>query len=493
MTISLTPYDKLDITDIDTLTKHILANIQGITYYSPTMRTISVSDSIAGMKITQAGSGHTLELVSGTPELRFTESDQTDPAGRWRFRATGNTFILEKELTSGWVTDTNIFTVSATPKLGLNVETGCSLFDVSVLQPLYSADGDELHIQAYRGAALDTMMSVRNRIGVGTSAINAIITFGDISRDANLIGGSHLNIQTRATAAYLLRLQGYNTGTLQYDSMLTVTAGNPPTISIAGSISGVVPYSLFDADTFLYATLDDTPVATSPANVLAALTGHADAAFDWNNQNLTNLNTLVTDAGTPRDLTINTGAEKTVVLTNVVYDDLRTPVQSLKLSGVKPPTWTSYKSGEVLGFSDQAIAGNEEIVFFNLQMPHNYKEGTDISIHVHFVPEDNTGGNVYWMLTYSWATIDLAFAAATTIYVAAACGTTTDAHKIAYFADIDGNPSATNKLISSMLICKLQRNSSDALDTYNGKSAYLLEVDVHYQMDTIGSRTALAK
>jgi hypothetical protein len=177
----------------------------------------------------------------------------------------------------------------------------------------------------------------------------------------------------------------------------------------------------------------------------------------------------------------------------ITYDDLRTPINSLKLSGTKPPTWTSYKSGEVLAFSDQAIAGNEEHVFFQLQMPHNYKEGTDISIHVHFVPEDNTGGNVYWMLTYSWATIDLAFAAASTIYIAAACGTTTDAHKVAYFADIDGNPSATNKLISSMLICKLQRNSSDALDTYNGKSAYLLEVDVHYQIDSLGSSTAIAK
>jgi hypothetical protein len=177
----------------------------------------------------------------------------------------------------------------------------------------------------------------------------------------------------------------------------------------------------------------------------------------------------------------------------ITYEDLRTPVNSLKLSGVKPPTWTAYKSGEVLAFSDQAVAGNEEIVFFQLQMPHNYKEGTDISIHVHFVPEDNAGGNVYWMLTYSWATIDDAFAAATTVYIAAACGTTTDAHRVAYFADIDGSPGDVNKLISSMLICKLQRNSSDALDTYTGKSAYLLEVDVHYQVDSLGSSTALVK
>lgn len=56
--------------------------------------------------------------------------------------------------------------------------------------------------------------------------------------------------------------------------------------------SGVIDKSLFDADTFLYATTDNTPVATSPANVLAALTGHAAAAFDWNSQDLTGIAAL---------------------------------------------------------------------------------------------------------------------------------------------------------------------------------------------------------
>ncbi len=42
--------------------------------------------------------------------------------------------------------------------------------------------------------------------------------------------------------------------------------------------------TLFDADTFLYATLDDTPVATSPTNALAALSGHAGAEFLFNTQ-----------------------------------------------------------------------------------------------------------------------------------------------------------------------------------------------------------------
>lgn len=48
----------------------------------------------------------------------------------------------------------------------------------------------------------------------------------------------------------------------------------------------VVTKALFDADTFLYATDDDTPVATSPANVMAALSGHAAAEFLFNTQKI---------------------------------------------------------------------------------------------------------------------------------------------------------------------------------------------------------------
>ncbi len=54
--------------------------------------------------------------------------------------------------------------------------------------------------------------------------------------------------------------------------------------------TGYILKSLFDADTFLYASTDNVPVATSPANVLAALSGHAAATFDFNNQALSNVN-----------------------------------------------------------------------------------------------------------------------------------------------------------------------------------------------------------
>ena len=49
---------------------------------------------------------------------------------------------------------------------------------------------------------------------------------------------------------------------------------------------------LFDANTFLYATADDTPQTKTKAQVMALLSGQATATFDFNTQNLTGVGTI---------------------------------------------------------------------------------------------------------------------------------------------------------------------------------------------------------
>lgn len=171
------------------------------------------------------------------------------------------------------------------------------------------------------------------------------------------------------------------------------------------------------------------------------------------------------------------------------WDDLRVPVNAVKVAATKVPTLTTYKGGHVYAFADQAVEGNEEQVTFVCQIPHGYKQGSSIYPHVHWVGQDNTEGNVRWKLTYSWANITEAFAAEADIYVDAANSTTTDTHNMASFSAISG----VGKTISSMLICSLTRNSSHDNDTFTGKSAYLLEFDFHIEMDSVGSNTESKK
>jgi len=63
---------------------------------------------------------------------------------------------------------------------------------------------------------------------------------------------------------------------------------------VSGNIIGYesVLKTDFNADTFLYASADNTPLPTSPADVLAALSGHAGAAFNWNSQNLVGIGNI---------------------------------------------------------------------------------------------------------------------------------------------------------------------------------------------------------
>ena len=46
-----------------------------------------------------------IEIYSATPELRFTESDQTDPAGRYRQGVTGDILYMERSDTAKWADD----------------------------------------------------------------------------------------------------------------------------------------------------------------------------------------------------------------------------------------------------------------------------------------------------------------------------------------------------------------------------------------------------
>lgn len=170
-----------------------------------------------------------------------------------------------------------------------------------------------------------------------------------------------------------------------------------------------------------------------------------------------------------------------------VWDDLRIPGLSVKLGASAPDLVAFLGAGNLKAYAFDGGATSEE-VHFTIQLPHSYKEGTDITPHVHWSPTTANAGNVQWFLEYSWANIDATFPAVTTINVIdAASGTAWD-HQMGVMSAITG----TSKTISSMLVCRLYRDPTGGSDTY-GDDASLLEIDFHFEMDTVGSRTVSAK
>jgi hypothetical protein len=165
-----------------------------------------------------------------------------------------------------------------------------------------------------------------------------------------------------------------------------------------------------------------------------------------------------------------------------VWDDLRTPVNAVKLGGVNPPVDILYNGGMLLSFEDK-ILSQEQIVYFTIQLPHNWKEGTSLEPHIHWTAEDGTAGNIVWLLTYAWVNIEDIMPVYSEVIAVGSTGEGYGKHIVTNFGLING----IDKKVSSMLVCSVKRNSSNILDTYNGKSAYFMEIDFHYQIGSIGS------
>ena len=172
----------------------------------------------------------------------------------------------------------------------------------------------------------------------------------------------------------------------------------------------------------------------------------------------------------------------------VVWDDVRIPGHSVQKGASAPDLAAFLGAGNLLINRFDGGVTTEQI-YFTVQLPHSYKEGTDIIPHVHWAPVDTNGGAVKWQLEYSWGNREGgAFPAVTTISTTDTAAGTAWGHQRAMFSAITG----TSKEYSSMLVCRLFRNPADGDDTY-GSDAAFLEIDFHCENDTVGSREELTK
>jgi len=133
---------------------------------------------------------------------------------------------------------------------------------------------------------------------------------------------------------------------------------------------------------------------------------------------------------------------------------------------------------------------------FVVQMPHSYKQGSTIHPHVHWTPRTTGSGTVEWNFEYSWQNYDdttpQSFPGITTNSIVSESGLTAGTHHITSLTASNVGIDGTGKRVSSILICRIWRDSRTAGDTYNF-DAGLLSFDIHFQIDTVGSRLQYVK
>ena len=184
---------------------------------------------------------------------------------------------------------------------------------------------------------------------------------------------------------------------------------------------------------------------------------------------------------------------------NKVWDDLLINSGLFKFAGSSDPTWRNWQpGGSGATFKALKFDKNDEI-FFSCQLPHTYKNGSDLRCHVHWTPCDRgvaeSGKYVGWKLDYSWASINgTPFGASATVTMSDTCTGTNEYHEVSAMTApyIDG----TGQTISSMLIGRLYRSDTGTDDTWVGTGAdapALLQFDFHHEIDSAGSRQEWVK
>lgn len=217
------------------------------------------------------------------------------------------------------------------------------------------------------------------------------------------------------------------------------------------------------------------------SDLAKAYYGSGDDMTVWYDGTNGNINTSDVAAS---DLNITTGANKTIELQNPVWNDIITSPLNLR-PGITPPTFAVFMNG-IYGMRFGAGTGDE--LHGTIEIPHDYKEGTDLIPHVHWSPTTTNTGNIVWGLEYTFATDGAVFPGSTIITTVpeAASGTVNNLEKVD-FPTISG---ATMK-IGDIVAFRIYRQNGGT-DTFTG-DAFLHSFGFHYQTDTIGSRHVTVK
>lgn len=175
-----------------------------------------------------------------------------------------------------------------------------------------------------------------------------------------------------------------------------------------------------------------------------------------------------------------------------VFDDLRVE-PTVRGSGPKAPSYSAWKGGIYMYYFDNAAVASEKEINFKLQSSHGWKEGSTIYLHVHWLPvtAGSAGDKVRWGLEYVKAKPGGVFGTPTTVYadtIGVGSITNADTHSITPFAGI----SMSGDSLSTAVLCRLFRNSSDLADTYAG-TAGLIFIDAHIEIDALGSKEEYMK
>lgn len=194
--------------------------------------------------------------------------------------------------------------------------------------------------------------------------------------------------------------------------------------------------------------------------------------------------------GTARDLHFITGTEKTWVNDTPTWNDLTpNPIRRSGVSAANQPDLANFR-GNIQQYSFKV----GDLVEDNLELLHEYKEGTSFDIHLHWSNNgsDDTDRYVKWEIEYSVAnsvTTNNEFG--NSIVISSEILIPADTPDRHHFRNDIGLINGSSLKIGSLIVYRLRRIASTG--TAPTGNPFGLQVSCHIQQDTAGSRQEVFK
>lgn len=171
------------------------------------------------------------------------------------------------------------------------------------------------------------------------------------------------------------------------------------------------------------------------------------------------------------------------------WDDLRAPA-----TGLNPPGAVSDPDRDSTTGHWLFDKNSTETIIAIFQFPHNWVEGTDINVHIHWIKEAIS--TVVWELEYKWYNVNGVYPASYTTLTTSsvtphdfgAVSPPVNVPVISSFSTIAG----TGKTISSTVEARISRLGGDGSDNYD-QDARFAEVDIHILRSGHGSEGAFIR
>ena len=243
-------------------------------------------------------------------------------------------------------------------------------------------------------------------------------------------------------------------------------------------------YIGFTAPSRTYWTIGGTQIGSMGPNGLRL--GDFTAATDrLEVVGITNLG----DGGTTDYTQFTAGGSQTMVGTATVWNDMQFQISDAKVTPASLlPSWEAFTANT----SEYAFGVDKEVDTSANEIPHSWKQGTAGSAHMHIttkaVPAQEQKAR--FTITFAYADTNEAWVEAPlTAELTIPISTTALTN---FYLDL-GDITLTNYLIEAQMRCRVKRIAKSAGGTEYVGDIFITQVGIHFEEDTIGSGTEMAK